>query len=137
MHCRQHQAVKKQIFLAIVLTAIALLDGCAMFRETPQNSLVGTWTNPLGTVWALKDDGTFEVALNNSNQPSIWGKYSIADDTITIKGSRGLQIPKSCNGEGVYKFNRDRDKLTFTLVSDKCRLRTKNVLLPWKPWIGK
>ena len=129
--------MKKQISIIAALPAIALLAGCAMFHEAPQNSLVGTWTNALGTVWALKADGTFEVALNNSNHPTVWGKYNVADDTLTIKESRGSHAPKSCKGEGVYKFNRDQDKLTFTLVSDKCRLRTKNVLLPWKPWTGK
>ena len=129
--------MKSQISIVLALTAIAVLDGCAMFKEAPQNALVGTWTNPLGTVWSLKADGTFEVALNNSNHPTVWGKYSVTGDTITITGSRGLQIPKSCKGEGIYKFDRDQEKLTFTLVSDNCRLRTKNILLPWKPWTGK
>jgi hypothetical protein len=136
-HYRQHRTMKKRISIVLALTVIALFAGCAMFQETPQNSLVGTWTNALGTVWALKADGTFEVALNNSDHPSVGGKYTVADDTITIKESRGSHTPKSCKGEGVYKFNRDQDKLTFTLVSDNCRLRTKNVLLPWKPWTGK
>jgi hypothetical protein len=129
--------MKKQISIVLALAAIALLAGCATFQETPQNSLVGTWTNGLGTVWALKADGTFEVALNNSNRPSVWGKYTVADDTITIKESRGSHTPRSCRGEGVYKFNRDQDKLTFSLVSDRCKLRMKNVLMPWKPWTGK
>jgi hypothetical protein len=129
--------MKKQISLILAVAAIALFGGCAMFQETPQSSIVGTWTNQLGTVWAIKADGTFEVALNNSNRPSIWGKYSVAGDTMTIKESRGSHTPKSCKGEGVYKFNRDRDTLTFTKVSDKCKLREKNVLLPWTPWKGK
>ena len=129
--------MKKQISFIFALGVIVLFVGCAMFQEKPQNSLVGTWTNALGTVWALKADGTFEVALNNSNRPSIWGKYSVTDDTLTIKEARGSHTPKSCKGEGVYKFNRDRDTLTFTKVSDKCKLREKNVLLPWKPWKGK
>ena len=117
--------------------AIASVTGCAMFQESGQNALVGTWTNPLGTVWALKADGTFQVALNNSNRPSIWGKYEVTADTITIKESRGSHTPKACKGQGVYKFNRDRDTLTFTKVSDKCKLREKNMLAGWKPWKGK
>jgi len=129
--------MKKQISTVVALTAIALFAGCAMFGKAPQNSLVGTWTNPLGTVWALKSDGTFEVALNNSDHPSIWGKYTVRDNSLTLTESRGLQVPKSCRNEAVYKFDRDQDKLTFTLVGDKCRLRVKNVLLPWKPWTGK
>ncbi|HZR78794.1 MAG TPA: hypothetical protein VFA58_06265 [Chthoniobacterales bacterium] len=128
--------MKKSISL-FALGLIALLPGCAMFREAPQNTLVGTWTNAVGTVWALKADGTFEVALNNGNRPSIWGKYSVNGDTLTIKEGHASHTPKSCKGEGVYKFNRDQDRLTFTKVSDKCRLREKNLLLPWKPWKGK
>ena len=129
--------MKKKVSLILAVAVTVLLAGCAMFQEKSQNSLVGTWTNALGTIWALKADGTFEVALNNSNRPNIWGKYTVADDTVTIKEARGSHTPKSCKGEGVYKFNRDQDKLTFTKVSDKCKLREKNVLLPWKPWKGK
>ena len=86
--------MKKQISFIFALGVIVLFVGCAMFQEKPQNSLVGTWTNALGTVWALKADGTFEVALNNSNRPSIWGKYSVTDDTLTIKEARGSHTPK-------------------------------------------
>jgi len=133
----EHPVMKKKVSLILAVAVSVLFAGCAMFQEKSQNSLVGTWTNALGTVWALKADGTFEVALNNSNRPSIWGKYTVTDDTVTIKEARGSHTPKSCKGEGVYKFNRDQDTLTFTKVSDKCRLREKNVLLPWKPWKGK
>jgi hypothetical protein len=129
--------MNKHVSLILALATTALFGGCAMFHETQQTSVVGTWTNALGTVWALKADGTFEVALNNGNHPSIWGKYTVDGDTITIKESRGSHTPKSCRGEGVYKFERDQDTLTFTKVSDKCKLREKNVLLPWKPWKGK
>ncbi|PYK31077.1 MAG: hypothetical protein DME57_04975 [Verrucomicrobia bacterium] len=129
--------MNKRLSLVAAVTVVALFAGCAMFRETPQSSLVGTWTNQLGTVWALKADGKFEVALNNSDRPSIWGKYSVSGDTLTIKESRGSHTPKSCRGEAVYQFNRDRDTLTFTKVSDKCKLREKNLMLPWKPWKGK
>ena len=129
--------MNKHVSLILAVAMTALFGGCAMFRETPQTSVVGTWTNALGTVWALKADGTFEVALNNSNHPSVWGKYTIAGDTMTIKEARRSHTPKSCKSEGIYNFERDQDTLTFTKVSDKCRLREKNVLLPWKPWKGK
>lgn len=129
--------MKKQVSLILAIAVTVLFAGCAMWQEKPQNPLVGTWTNALGTVWAIKADGTFEVAMNNSNRPMIWGKYSATVDTLTVKESRGSRTPKSCRGEAVYKFNRDRDTLTFTKVSDKCRLREKNLALPWKPWAGK
>ena len=128
--------MKKQISIVLAVAAIALLGGCAMFQETSQNALVGTWTNSLGTVWALKADGTFQVALNNSNRPNVWGKYTVTGDTMEIHEVHG-HTPKSCKGPATYKFQRNGDMLTFTKVSDKCKLREKNVLAGWKPWKGK
>jgi len=129
--------MKKQISLLLAVTVTVLFAGCAMFQGSGQSALVGTWTNSLGTVWALKADGTFQVALNNSNRVSVRGKYTATGDTLTIQESHGSHTPKACRGQATYKFNRDGDTLTFTKVSDKCKLREKNVLLPWKPWKGK
>ena len=131
--------MKKQISFQIVfgLAAIALLGGCAMFEEKGQSALVGTWTNSLGTVWAIKSDGTFQVSLTKSHRVDVWGKYTATGDTMTIQESHGSHTPKSCRGQATYKFTRDGDMLTFTKVSDKCKLREKNILAGWKPWKGK
>ena len=118
------------------MTVLALLGGCAMFQESGRSALVGTWTNSLGTVWAIKADGTFQVALNNSNRVSVWGKYTVSGDTMNIQEVHG-KTPKACKSPATYKFTRNGDMLQFTKVSDRCKLREKNVLLPWKPWKGK
>jgi len=123
-----------QIFLG--MTVLALFGGCAMFQESGRSALVGTWTNSLGTVWAIKADGTFQVALNNSNRISVWGKYTVSADTMNIQEVHG-KTPKACKSPATYKFTRNGDMLQFTKVSDRCKLREKNVLLPWKPWKGK
>jgi hypothetical protein len=130
--------MKKQISLQSVLavTALALLGGCAMFQESGQSALVGTWTNSLGTVWAIKADGTFQVAFNNSNRVSVWGKYTATGDTMKIQEVHG-KTPKACRKSATYNFSRNGDMLTFTKVSDTCKLREKNVLAGWKPWKGK
>jgi len=128
--------MKKQISLIFAVTAVALLGGCAMFQETGQSAVVGTWTNSLGTVWAIKTDGTFQVALNNSSRVSVRGKYTVAGDTMNIQEVHG-KTPKACKKPATYKFTRNGDMLQFTLVSDKCKLREKNVLAGWKPWKGK
>jgi len=107
-----------------------------MFQESGQNALVGTWTNPLGTVWALKADGTFQVDLNKDGKIDVWGKYTVAGDTMTISEVKG-KTPKACKHPATYKFTRNGDMLTFTKVSDACKLREKNVLAGWKPWKGK
>jgi len=133
---RQHDGVKKPISVVLVVTALALLAGCAMFQESGQSALVGTWTNSLGTVWAIKADGTFQVALNNSNRVSVWGKYTVTGDTMNIQEVHG-KTPKACKKAATYKFSRNGDMLTFTKVSDACKLREKNVLAGWKPWKGK
>jgi hypothetical protein len=130
--------MKNQISFRIVVGAaiLALLGGCAMFQESGQSALVGTWTNSLGTVWAIKADGTFDVDLKHHGRRDAWGTYTVQNDQVTLQGTGGAK-PKGCEGPGVYKFNRADDTLQFTLVSDKCKLRQKNVLQPWKPWKKK
>jgi hypothetical protein len=130
--------MKKPISFQIVLsmTVLALLGGCAMFQESGRSALVGTWTNSLGTVWAVRADGTFDVDLKHHGRRDAWGTYTVQGDQITLQRTGGLR-PKGCEGPGVYKFKRTGDTLQFTLVSDKCKLRQKNALLPWTPWKKK
>ena len=130
--------MKNQISFRIVLAAaaLALLGGCAMFQESGQSALVGTWTNSLGTVWTIKADGTFDADLKHHGRRDVWGTYTVQGDQITIQRTGGMK-PKGCEGPGVYKFKRTDDTLQFALVSDKCKLRQKNVLQPWKPWKKK
>jgi hypothetical protein len=129
--------MKKHISLTFVIVGVALFTGCAMFHESGQSALVGTWTNPLGTVWAIKADGTFQVSLTKSHRVDVWGKYTATADTMNIQESHGSHTPKACRGPASYKFSRNGDMLTFTKVSDKCKLREKNVLAGWTAWKGK
>jgi hypothetical protein len=128
--------MKKSISVVLAVTAVSLLGGCAMFQETPQNAFVGTWTNPLGTVWAIKADGTFQVSLSKSHRVDVWGKYTVTGDTMTFLEAHGAHTPTACRKSATYKFTHDGEMLTFTKVSDKCKLREKNVLAGWKPWKG-
>jgi hypothetical protein len=118
-----------QIIFAGVL--LVLVNACATAPKSGPSSLVGTWTNSLGTVWTIKSDGTFDVDRNNDGKRDIWGTYTVAGDSITIQETgRTTPIPKDCKGPGVYKFSRpDANTLMFTLVNDACALRKKNVLL--------
>jgi hypothetical protein len=118
-----------QFFLACIV--LMLVDACATYPRTGQAALTGTWTNSLGTVWTCRADGTFDVDLNRDGKRDAWGTVTVSGDTGTIRRVGGIN-PKGCNGPGVYKFTRpDKDSLQFTLVSDACKLRKKNVLLPW------
>ena len=130
--------MKKQISLQVVLvvTALALFGGCAMFQSTEQNALVGTWTNSMGTVWAINADGTFQADLTHHGKREAWGTWTVQGDQATFQRTGGIN-PKECNGPGVYKFKRTDQGLQFTLVSDKCKLRKKNVLQPWTAWKKK
>lgn len=109
-----------------------LLNACATYPKSGQAALVGTWTNSLGTVWMIKADGTWDADLNKDGKPDAWGTYTVSGDTVTLQRTGGIK-PKGCDGLGVYKFSRiDEKNLTFTLVKDACKLRKKNVLMPWR-----
>ena len=122
--------MKVQPSLRITLAGVLLLflNACATNVPSGQGPLVGTWTNSLGTVWTVKPDGTFDVV---GGKRHIWGNYTVAADTVTVQETGG-NTAKGCHGPGVYKFSRTGDNmLSFTLVSDTCKERKKNVLLAW------
>ena len=117
-----------------VLTAIAVVlvfDACAMFPHSGPSALVGIWTNSVGTVWTIRENRTFDVDLDHDGKREAWGKYSVDGDKVTLIATGGF-MPKSCKGKGLYHFSRpEEDKLQFTLISDACKLRRKNVLMEW------
>jgi hypothetical protein len=120
------------LFFFCASASLLLLTGCGLFwKKTESSPLAGTWTNAIGTTWTLKDDRTFQVDIDLDKMRDVWGKYYITNDTITFQSTNGLQ-PKSCMGKGVYHFRREGDTVHFTLVSDTCRLRRKNLELPWR-----
>jgi hypothetical protein len=126
--------MKIKHFLKIILAGalLVLVNGCATTPGGAPAALAGTWSNSLDTVWTINADGTFHV-LGSKPKREIWGNYTIAGDTITVQETRRSgPIPKECGGPGVYKFSRpDENTLAFTLVSDTCKQRIKNVTLPW------
>ena len=112
---------------------IAALWGCAnMPGMMGGKSLAGTWTNAMGTVWTINADNTFDVDRDHDGKNDIHGTYTVKGDTFTITHNEGKKVPKDCQGEGAYKFKRDGDNLTFTLVNDDCQDRKKNVTSPWR-----
>ena len=127
--------MNKRISL-LLFVAATLLGGCAWFEATQKTDLVGTWTNSLGTVWSIKADGTFDADLTHHGKREAWGTWTVNGDEVTLQRSGGIK-PKGCDGPGVYKFKRTEQGLQFTLVSDKCKLRKKNVLQPWTAWKKK
>ena len=122
--------MKIQYFFRIILAGVllVLVNACATTARSGSAALAGTWTNSLGTVWTIKADGTFDVV---NPKRHIWGKYTIAGDTVTIQETVG-KTAKGCKGPGTYKFSRPNENtLSFKLVSDTCGERKKNVLLAW------
>jgi hypothetical protein len=120
------------LFHLLVASALVVLAGsCATTSRSGPAALAGTWSNSLGTIWTIKADGRFDVDRNHDGKRDIWGTYTVTGDTVTIQGT-GAKTPKGCKGPGVYKFSRPNENtLTFTLVSDTCGDRKKNVLLAW------
>ena len=77
-----------------------------------------------------------QVSLHKNHHVDVTANYTVTGDTLNIQESHG-HGPKSCKGPATYKFQRNGDALTFTKVSDKCKLREKNVLAGWTVWKGK
>jgi hypothetical protein len=124
--------MKIQPCLRITLAGVLLLflNACATNAPSGQGPLIGTWTNSLGTVWTVKADNSFDVVAAAPKR-HISGNLTVAGDTVTVQETGGKSA-KGCEGPGVYKFSRTGDNtLTFTLVSDACKERKKNVLLAW------
>jgi hypothetical protein len=131
---RQDGRHEKTILLQLLFAGalIALVGACATTSRSGPAALAGTWTNSLGAIWTVKADGTFDVDRNHDGKRDIWGTYTVAGDIVTIQATGG-KTPKDCKGPGVYKFSRPNENtLTFTLVSDTCKDRKRNVLLAWQ-----
>lgn len=126
--------MKIERILRVIFVAglVLLLNSCALFYpDSGPDALVGTWTNSVGTVWTIKDNGTFDADLNHDGKRDAWGKYTVSGNTLTMVRVGGIK-PKGCGGKAVYQFNRTSDDtLQFTLVRDACKLRKKNVLQVW------
>jgi hypothetical protein len=126
---RPHMKTSLRYILAAV--SVAALWGCANMPGMGAKSLAGTWTNSLGTVWTINADNTFDVDRDHDGKIDIRGGYTMKGDNFTITHNEGKKVSKDCEGQGAYKFNRKGNDLTFTLVSDDCKDRKKNVLSPW------
>jgi hypothetical protein len=107
------------------------LPGCAWWPHAKASPVVGTWANRIGTVWTIKEDGTFDVDLTRDGKRDTWGSYTVEGDAMTIN-DLNPKMSKTCPGPGVYRFQRNGAELTFTLVSDACKLRKANILLGWR-----
>ena len=125
-------AMTKAVRVPIICLGVLLilLNACATFEKPLEPALIGTWTNALGTVWMINADGTFEFDLDQDGRRDGSGKWSVAADQVTLQRTGGIR-PKGCDGKGLYRFTHSGDTLQFTLVSDTCRLRRKNMLLAW------
>jgi hypothetical protein len=124
--------MKTKFLSRIILVGVAalLLEACATTASGPAG-LAGTWKNSMGTVWTIRADGSFDVDLNREGKRDAWGNCTFQGDTMNIVGTGG-KVPKECaTSTGVYHFKRTGDKLHFTLVSDPCKLRAKNVTQDW------
>ena len=79
--------------------------------------------------YGINKQGSFMQRQKGAGLPEI---DHPGDAQINHAQGTGGKTPKGCNGLGVYKFSRPNENtLTFTLVSDTCKDRKRNVLLAW------
>jgi len=111
--------------------ALACLCGCASFPRKGRPALEGTWKNPFGVKWTIREDGTFDVDFNKDGERDAWGTLFAAGTTMTISEMSG-KVPPDCTGSGVYRFRRTAESLHFELVRDDCAFRSSSVVMEWE-----
>jgi hypothetical protein len=118
--------------ILLVVVTVFVVQACAITPPaTGIGALTGSWSNSLGTVWTMRADGSFDVDLNHDGKRDAWGTCSVAGDTVTIVGTGGV-VPKGCaKTTGRYHFTRTGNTLHFTLITDGCKERVKNVTTDW------
>ena len=111
--------MKTKIIIAAMFFVLFLLSGFSYGAD----SIIGTYSIFEGRYFLIfQEDGHYVVKDNNDNISSE-GSYVAEGDQIALTDVSG---PVACSGAaktGKYKWNLDGDKLTFTVVDDKCEGR--------------
>ena len=116
---------------------VNVLNACALFQKpeaTP--ALLGTWTNSIGSVWIIKDDGTFDIDLDEDGNRDGWGTWNVSGDTVTLRRKGGLK-PKGCDGKGVYRFTHSDDRLQFALTANGHQPNGPEVDPEWRAFFDR
>ncbi len=109
----------KVLFLGFVVLTMA---GC---KPSGPKFPTGDYIDTEGFFTSFHVDGRMWVRnLNNGEIRTTYGKYSVDGDTITFATNALCQ-----QGEGVYKWTLDGDRLLFELIEDKCDSRIRALSL--------
>ncbi|MCP5105990.1 MAG: hypothetical protein GY950_21580 [bacterium] len=118
----------------IITTLFAILFLVVNFSYGA-DSIAGTYSAFSGKLILVFQDNGHTVLKDNNGNIGAKGKYTVKRDKIILTDESG---PISCSGDaktGKYKWALDGDKLTFTLVEDKCGGRKGALTV--EPWIRK
>lgn len=118
--------------LLVLLAMLVSLPSCAS-REKPSttqpsdgggNGVAGIWKHQDGALLALRADGAYGLDANRDAVAESTGVYRVNEGQITISYTGG-ETPGGCEWPGVYRFERNKDRLRFTMVEDACSERVK------------
>jgi hypothetical protein len=123
--------------LAVFLGTALLLVACS--KETVEKpvvsdpAIVGTWIkfgSPTQTMTlTMKSDCTFEADFTGDSQIDVWGDCSPSGGQITFVDVGGQH---ACGPDsGIYRYHIVEDELTFSLIRDSCRGRTRPTVGTW------
>ncbi len=120
--------MKVNIIIAAVVSILFLAVNFSYGAEP----IAGTYSAFEGKLILVLQDNGHTIFKDNRGNIGAEGNYSIEGDQIALTDEKG---PIACSGEtktGTYKWSLEGDKLSFTLVDDKCKGR-KGALTagPW------
>ncbi|MBN1305371.1 MAG: hypothetical protein JXA13_13115 [Anaerolineales bacterium] len=108
---------KSLLLGSIVLGSIVLLTtGC---HPSDPKFPTGDYIDTEGNLTSFHSDGQMWIRnLNTGEILATHSKYSVDGDTITF-----ASIELCPQGDGVYKWTQDGDRLLFELIEDQCDFR--------------
>lgn len=123
--------------LAVILGVIFLFAACS--KETVEKAavsdpaVVGTWIkfgNSTQTMTLnLKSDCMFEADFSGDSQIDVWGDYALSGGQISFVDQGGED---ACGADtGTYSYHVAEGEMTFSLVLDECRGRTRPTVGTW------